>query len=111
VVVEGRLSIRPDGVCGREPPPSGRRWTPEPGPRDDEGVPRATARYALWVMVGINFLNYVDRWVVSVVAPLIQREFHLDDFQVGLLGSASPSSTRSPPFRSGSGPTAVRGEW
>ena len=46
------------------------------------------ARYVLGVMVAINFLNYMDRWVASAASPLIQKEFHLDDSQVGLLGSA-----------------------
>ena len=49
---------------------------------------RGTARYVLWVMVAINVLNYADRWVGSVVAPLVQSEFRLNDLQVGLLGSA-----------------------
>src|SRR5437879_10623783 len=39
-------------------------------------------------MVGINFLNYMDRWVASAASPLIQQEFHLGDALVGLLGSA-----------------------
>jgi MFS family permease len=39
-------------------------------------------------MVGINFLNYMDRWVASAAAPLIQKEFHLNDSQIGLLGTA-----------------------
>src|ERR1700737_278365 len=49
------------------------------------------SRYPLVVlalMVGINLLNYMDRWVGSAVAPLIQAEFNLSDFSVGLLGSA-----------------------
>jgi MFS family permease len=39
-------------------------------------------------MVGINFLNYMDRYVGAAVAPLIKKEFDLSDGQVGLLGSA-----------------------
>ena len=39
-------------------------------------------------MVGINFLNYADRWVAAAAAPLIQKEFHLSDAQIGLLGTA-----------------------
>jgi MFS family permease len=39
-------------------------------------------------MVGINFLNFMDRYVGAAVSPLIQKEFHLDDSQVGILGSA-----------------------
>jgi MFS family permease len=39
-------------------------------------------------MVGINFLNYMDRWVAASAAPLIQTEFGLSDALIGLLGSA-----------------------
>ncbi|HEY4915089.1 MAG TPA: MFS transporter [Candidatus Dormibacteraeota bacterium] len=49
---------------------------------------RGYARYVLVVMVGINFLNYMDRYVGAAASPLIQKEFHLSDTQVGLLGSA-----------------------
>src|SRR6202162_6027942 len=51
-------------------------------------VARGYARYVLVVMVGINFLNYMDRYVGAAASPLIQKEFHLSDAQVGLLGSA-----------------------
>lgn len=51
-------------------------------------MPGGYARYVLAIMVAINFLNFADRWVASAAAPLIQAEFHLDDFRVGLLGSA-----------------------
>jgi MFS family permease len=51
-------------------------------------MPTRYAAYVLAVMVGINFLNYMDRWVGSAVAPLIQAEFELSDFSIGLLGSA-----------------------
>lgn len=49
---------------------------------------RGYARYVLGVMVGINFLNYLDRYILPAVATRIQAEFHLSDSQVGLLGSA-----------------------
>src|ERR1700693_6262481 len=51
-------------------------------------VARGYARYVLAIMVGINFLNYMDRYVGAAASPLIQKEFHLSDAQVGLLGSA-----------------------
>src|SRR3989442_4502273 len=51
-------------------------------------MPRGYARYVLGVMVGINFLNYLDRYILPSVATRIQSEFHLSDSQVGLLGSA-----------------------
>src|SRR5260370_10163670 len=51
-------------------------------------VARGYARYVLVVMVGITFLNYMDRYVGAAASPLIQKEFHLSDSEVGLLGSA-----------------------
>jgi MFS family permease len=51
-------------------------------------MPRGYARYVLAVMVGINFLNYLDRYILPAVATSIQREFGLTDSEVGLLGSA-----------------------
>src|SRR6516164_2469741 len=51
-------------------------------------MPSRYGIYVLCLMFGINFLNYMDRWVGSAVAPLIQAEFVLSDFSVGLLGSA-----------------------
>jgi MFS family permease len=51
-------------------------------------VARGYARYVLAVMIGINFLNYMDRYVGAAASPLIQKEFHLSDTLVGLLGSA-----------------------
>jgi MFS transporter, Spinster family, sphingosine-1-phosphate transporter len=46
------------------------------------------ARYVLGVMVGINFLNYLDRYILPVVASKIQDEFHLSDAAIGGLGTA-----------------------
>jgi MFS family permease len=51
-------------------------------------VPKGYARYVLAVMFGINFLNYMDRYLGAAVSPLIQKEFHLTDTLVGLLGTA-----------------------
>src|SRR3989440_7313756 len=51
-------------------------------------MPRGYARYVLAVMVGINFLNYLDRYILPAVATKIQGEFHLTDAQLGLLQSA-----------------------
>jgi MFS transporter, Spinster family, sphingosine-1-phosphate transporter len=39
-------------------------------------------------MVGINFLNYLDRYVGAALVTPIQDEFHLSDAQVGLLATA-----------------------
>src|SRR5260370_9147610 len=56
--------------------------------RHNSLVTRGYCRYILAVMVGINFLNCMDPWVASAVAPSIQTEFHINDAQVGLLGTA-----------------------
>ena len=40
------------------------------------------------LLTALNFLNYIDRNVLYAVQPLIQKEFHLDDAQVGFLTSA-----------------------
>ena len=46
------------------------------------------ARYALAVLTFINLFNYVDRWVVAAVVESIKRsELHLDDTQLGFVGT------------------------
>jgi MFS transporter, Spinster family, sphingosine-1-phosphate transporter len=60
----------------------------ELGAARPRSLARGYARYVLAVMVAINFLNYCDRWVAAAAAPLIQVEFRLSDFQVGLLATA-----------------------
>lgn len=40
---------------------------------------------ALLLLTGLNFLNYVDRYVLPAVQPEIQKEFHLTDAQLGFL--------------------------
>ncbi len=47
-----------------------------------------SARSALLLLTALNFLNYIDRNVLFAVQPLVQKEFHLDDAQVGFLTSA-----------------------
>ncbi len=50
--------------------------------------PKANARAALLLLTALNFLNYIDRNVLFAVQPLIQKEFALNDEQVGFLTSA-----------------------
>lgn len=55
------------------------------------GVERATpyAYYALFILVLANMFNYLDRHIVSILAPAIQAELLLTDAQIGfLLGTA-----------------------
>jgi MFS family permease len=51
-------------------------------------VARGYARYVLAVMVGINLLNYMDRWVAASAGRYIQSELHISDAEFGLLGTA-----------------------
>jgi MFS family permease len=46
------------------------------------------ARRALWIMFAINFLNYMDRFILPSVISSIQKEFHFDDFAAGSLATA-----------------------
>jgi MFS transporter, Spinster family, sphingosine-1-phosphate transporter len=47
------------------------------------GQPRRPALLALALLFGVNFLNYIDRYIIAAVAPLIQADFHLTDNQIG----------------------------
>jgi predicted MFS family arabinose efflux permease len=41
----------------------------------------------LAALTGLNLVNYVDRYTLAAVLPLITRDFHLSGLQGGLLGS------------------------
>lgn len=49
---------------------------------------RRSAFAMLFVLTSINFVNYIDRYVVSAVAEAIGTEFRLDDDVTGSVGSA-----------------------
>jgi MFS transporter, Spinster family, sphingosine-1-phosphate transporter len=49
---------------------------------------RRAAGYTLGVLTLINFLNYVDRWIIASLLESIRKsELHLTDTQLGLIGS------------------------
>jgi len=50
--------------------------------------PARTAATALFLLTTLNLFNFIDRYVLPGVQPLVQREFHIDDAQTGLLTSA-----------------------
>src|SRR5580704_19245194 len=50
--------------------------------------PARTAALALFLLTSLNLFNFIDRYVLPGVQPLIQREFHINDAQTGLLTSA-----------------------
>jgi MFS family permease len=48
-------------------------------------VSAAYRRYALWVLLLIYVVNFLDRQVVNILAEPIKNELHLLDWQLGLL--------------------------
>lgn len=45
----------------------------------------AYTRYALWLLLLVSTLNYLDRQVVNILAESIKRDLHLSDTQIGLM--------------------------
>jgi MFS family permease len=43
--------------------------------------------YALLILTLINLVNYLDRYIVTVALPYIQKDFQLNNTQSGMLGS------------------------
>jgi MFS family permease len=50
-------------------------------------IRRGQAYFAVALLFGVNFLNYIDRYVIAAVGQLIKGEFALSDTQLGLVGS------------------------
>ncbi|WP_257459824.1 spinster family MFS transporter [Archangium lipolyticum] len=46
-----------------------------------------TSYYALLILSLINLVNYLDRYIVTVALPYIQKDFQLNNTQSGMLGS------------------------
>ncbi|MFT4111438.1 spinster family MFS transporter [Silvibacterium sp.] len=52
-------------------------------------IPAArTAGLALFLLTALNLLNFIDRYILPGVQPLVQREFGVNDAKMGLLTSA-----------------------
>src|SRR5215510_12865535 len=49
---------------------------------------RTAAYYGLAIVTVLNFLNYIDRWILAAVAPRVKAELALSDFELGLLANA-----------------------
>src|SRR5690349_13995261 len=49
---------------------------------------RRAAYYGLAVLTLLNFINYIDRYILSAVMPSIKADLHLSDFELGMLGNA-----------------------
>jgi MFS family permease len=48
----------------------------------------ATAGMALFLLTSLNLVNFIDRYVLPGVQPLIQKQFSVNDAQIGTLTSA-----------------------
>ena len=48
-------------------------------------VSAAYRRYALWLLLAIYVVNFLDRQVINILAEPIKNELHLLDWQLGLL--------------------------
>ena len=47
-----------------------------------------TAGTALFLLTSLNLFNFIDRYILPGVQPLVQKEFHVNDAQIGLLTTA-----------------------
>jgi MFS transporter, Spinster family, sphingosine-1-phosphate transporter len=75
-------------IYNRRPANCNRQLVMEPGERV-----RSSARAALWLLLGINLFNYIDRYVLSAVEPEIRAHFFAPSDPnahalTGLLGTA-----------------------
>src|SRR5450756_1045170 len=52
------------------------------------GLTRQAAAYGLGLMTLLNFVNYIDRYILPAVAPRIKEALSLTDTELGFLGSA-----------------------
>ena len=48
-------------------------------------VPVAGAAIALTLLTALNFVNYIDRYILPAVQEQVKGEFHLTDSQIGSL--------------------------
>jgi MFS family permease len=46
---------------------------------------RAYTRYAMWLLLGIYVINFLDRQVINILAEPIKQDLHLADWQLGLM--------------------------
>jgi MFS family permease len=57
-----------------------------------QAIPRVgaarTAGIALFLLTCLNLFNFIDRYVLPGVQPLVQKEFGVNDAQIGLLTTA-----------------------
>ena len=59
-----------------------------PAPPETHNLSRGAAYYGLAIVTLLNFLNYIDRFILAAVLPSVKTELVLTDFQLGLLANA-----------------------
>jgi len=65
------------------------RWIDAILPTARQHRPRLSpAQGTLLLLIGLNLLNYIDRYILPGEVSLIQREFHSTDQQMGWLTTA-----------------------
>ena len=50
--------------------------------------PARTAAAALFLLTSLNLFNFIDRYILPGVQPLVQKEFGVNDAQIGFLTTA-----------------------
>src|ERR1043165_7309733 len=64
----------------------------DPNPQDPTRNTQHPSPNYKWAIVGmlwfICFLNYADRVAISSVNPILRRDFHFTNEQIGIIGSA-----------------------
>jgi MFS family permease len=55
---------------------------------EPQRLSRAAARYGLGLVTLLNFINYIDRFILAAVLPRIKTDLALTDFDLGLLANA-----------------------
>jgi MFS transporter, Spinster family, sphingosine-1-phosphate transporter len=53
--------------------------------KSTSAIPRRAALWTLGVFTAINLLNYLDRFIISPLLPVLKREMGLSDTQLGAL--------------------------
>lgn len=51
----------------------------------ENGAGKRAAWVALALLTALNLFNYIDRYILPGVQPLVQREFHVSDERMGAL--------------------------
>jgi MFS family permease len=60
---------------------------PAPELTRSEGISSARSGFGLAILSLINFFNYLDRYILAGVIPLVEKDLGIDHAEAGLLGS------------------------